>query len=254
MEIFDTHCHLDFPEFDNDRDEVIAECQRLGVKHILIPGVTVDKWEDVIQTSGLSENYYAALGLHPYFLQQHVMEDIDRLVEAVKKYRPVAIGEIGLDYHLDSLDKQKQQEIFESQLDVAKSFDLPVVLHVRKAHDEVLKLLRAKHLRGGTVHAFSGSEQQAKQYIELGFKLGFGGSITFERANKLRRMVKEFPLETIVLETDAPDMPPQSKRDGRNSPCYIIEALEVIASLRNQSKEDIAAITTSTAINLFNLQ
>lgn len=253
MVLFDTHCHLDFPVFDRDRDEVIQRCDALGIQYILIPGVTVDNWEAVIETASLRENYYPALGLHPYYLHQHVFSDVERLVSAVQKYHPVAIGEIGLDYHVESLDKSKQIALFEAQLDVAVSFDLPVVLHVRKAHDDVLKILRQKKVRGGTVHAYSGSYQQALQYIDLGFKLGFGGSATFDRSKKLHRFLRDLPLNVIVLETDAPDMPPQSHQGERNSPYFLAEIAEAFSQLRDISIEILSEETTKTAREIFSV-
>ena len=248
MEFFDTHCHLDFPEFDHDRDEVIAQCDQLGVKHILIPGVTAEKWPRVVRTAEMKDTFYSALGLHPMFLDRHEEAHLDQLEVFLNKESSVAVGEIGLDFYVDGLDRKKQFMFFDAQLEIAKRHSLPVILHVRKAHDEVLKLLRQKKLVGGFVHAFSGSEQQAFQYIDLNFKLGFGGAVSYQRANKLRTILKNLSLTDFVLETDAPDMSPSTYKGGRNSPQYIPEIFELIVELRSGSKKtsrgDAGAVST----------
>lgn len=253
MEFFDTHCHLDFSEFDHDRDEVIAKCDSFGVKHILIPGVTVDAWPRVIRISALKSTYYSALGLHPMFIDQHKEQDVDQLETYVKDVSPVAIGEIGLDFYIDTLDRKKQLHFFEAQLDVAKKYNLPVVLHVRKAHDEVLKLLRRKELTGGFVHAFSGSEQQAFQYLDLNFKPGFGGTISYERANKLKSILKKISSSDFVLETDAPDMSPSMHKEQRNSPEYVPEIFQIIAAIRQDDENELAAQLMRNSKQILNL-
>ena len=253
MEFFDTHCHLDFPEFDNDRDEVIAQCDCLGVKHILIPGVSVDTWPRVIQTAALKDTYYSALGLHPMFIDQHKEQDLDQFETYIKDVPPVAIGEIGLDFYIDTLDRKKQHQFFEAQLDVAKKYGLPVVLHVRKAHDEVLKLLRIKKLTGGFVHAFSGSEQQAFQYLNLNFKLGFGGAVSYERANKLKSILKKISSRDFVLETDAPDMSPFMHNGKRNSPQYLPELFQFMVTLRRGDANELAMQLMRNSTQVLNL-
>ena len=240
MELCDSHCHLDFPEFDHDRNEVIEQCDQLGVRHILIPGVSVANWDRVLATAALRETYYAALGLHPLFVEQHQLRDLDLLRNYIEKSSPVAIGEIGLDFYVEGLDREKQKKLFEGQLNLAREYKLPVVLHVRKAHDQVLKKLREKKLAGGFVHAFSGSEQQAHQYIDLGYKLGFGGTLTYERASKLRKLVSQLPVESIVIETDSPDMPPAFSPSQRNTPQNIPKILDQVSILRNESTSTIA--------------
>lgn len=253
MEFFDTHCHLDFPEFDHDRDEVIAQCDHLGVKNILIPGVTRENWDRVIEISSLRESYYPALGLHPMFIDRHQDGDVDKLDEYIQMYSPIAIGEIGLDFYLDDLDKEKQLIFFESQLDLAKKYELPVSLHVRKAHDEVLKLLRKKKLCGGFVHAFSGSEQQAFQYLDLNFKLGFGGAVSYERAKKLKSILKKISSSDFVLETDAPDMSPAMHKGIRNSPQYVPEIFQIMVALRQDCANELAIQLMQNSKRILNL-
>ncbi len=254
MKIFDSHCHLDFAIFDGDRKEIIAACKTIGLIHILLPGITAATWPRLLSLAESDAMFIAALGLHPYFIQQHCIEHIPLLEQTLMEKKVSAIGEIGLDYHLPDADRKQQKLYFIRQLAIAKNADLPVILHVRKAHDDVLQQLRQCKLCGGIVHAYSGSEQQARQYIDLGFKLGFGGSVTYARASKLRHLVTTLPLESIVLETDAPDMPPAKYSQQRNSPMYITEILKCIAALRDESPTHIAHNTSQSAANILHIE
>jgi TatD DNase family protein len=188
------------------------------------------------------------------YLDEHKAADIDRLAIRLQDRRPVAVGEIGLDYFLTELDRQRQQALFEAQLELALAAQLPVILHVRKSHDVVLSTLRRIPVRGGICHAFNGSLQQAQQFIDLGFKLGFGGMLTYERSHKLRRLAQQLPLESIVLETDAPDMTVQSHHGERNSPEYLPECLAALATARGEAEEVVAAQTTANAEALFSFE
>lgn len=252
MKLIDSHCHIDFPQFDEDRAAVLAAAQEVGVQQIIVPGVKAASWDRQQAFCQADERLQIALGLHPYFIDEHTEYHLEQLDQVLKESRPVAVGEIGLDYYLAELDRDKQQHFFSAQLDLAEQHQLPVILHVRKAHDEVLKQLRSRRL-SGTVHAFSGSEQQAEQYIRLGFKLGFGGAVTYERANRLRRLVASLPLNAIVLETDAPDMSPALHHNQRNEPSFLSEVLAVVAQLRGEPAEIIAQQTTQTVEELFAL-
>ena len=253
MKLIDTHCHLDLPDFDSDRDAVLTRAQGLGVSRIVMPGITAAGWGRLLTLSANEAGLYPALGLHPVFLDTHRRGDLALLEEHIARHQPVAVGEIGLDFFLPALDRTRQKALFEAQLHIATESGLPVLLHVRKAHDETLALLRKARVRGGICHAFNGSLQQARQYIELGFKLGFGGMLTYERSHKLHRLARELPLESIVLETDAPDMPPASHHGQRNSPEYLPEVLQALARLRAEDSADIAAQTTANAIELLRL-
>ncbi len=247
MEIIDTHCHLDVAAFDSDRAEVLARCQQLGIKHIIVPGIQASGWDRLLQLCQSEKGLYPALGLHPVFLQQHRQSDIILLQKMLADNRPVAVGEIGLDFYIADADRERQIQLFEQQLQLAKEFDLPVILHVRKAHDTVLQLLKKVRVKGGFSHAFNGSLQQAQQYIELGFKLGFGGSLTWPNAKKIQQLARTLPLESIVLETDAPDMVVASHRGERNSPEYITEPLQVLSELRAMSMQAVADQTSLNA-------
>jgi len=253
MELFDTHCHLDVAAFDADRAQVLQRTREHGVRTILVPAIDADHWDSVMELCETETGLYPALGLHPVFLEKHRAEHLDRLEQYVETHRPIAIGEIGLDYFIRELDRDAQMKLFEAQLAVARDAQLPVVLHVRKAHEEVLSCLKKTSVPGGTVHAFNGSRQQADHYIELGFKLGFGGTLTWERSHKIRELARSVPLESIVLETDAPDMVVAQHVGERNSPEYLVHCLEALAEVRNAEPELLAAQTTANAREVFGL-
>jgi TatD DNase family protein len=254
INLVDSHCHLDFQLFDVDRADILAHCQKIGVNDIVIPGVTADKWERLLKICNQSELLHPALGLHPLFMDHHTAEhllDLKKLIAAVK---PIAIGEIGLDFYLPNHDKQAQIDLFTRQLKLAQSAQLPVLLHVRKAHDQTISLLKTHRVVGGIVHAFNGSLQQAEQYIKLGFVLGVGGVITHTKATRVRTLFSQLPLASIVLETDAPDMPLAEMQDQRNTPENIPIILESLANIRSESRQDIATITTDNAKRILNIK
>jgi TatD DNase family protein len=252
MEIIDTHCHLDVADFDTDRNDVLQHCRLQGINRILIPAIEAKTWQKVLDLCEAEKGLYPALGLHPVFIEQHQPDDLDKLETLLKTVRPVAIGEIGLDFYIKELDQQQQLVLFEAQLLIAKNHNLPVILHTRKAHDQVLQLLNKIKVKGGFCHAFNGSLQQANKYIELGFKLGFGGTLTYENSTKIHKLAKSLPLESIVLETDAPDMVVESHRGQRNSPEYIMECLMALAKIRNEDINLVAKQTTQNAKDVIN--
>jgi TatD DNase family protein len=251
MKLIDSHCHLDFEAFDHDRDEVIHHCQQLGVTDIIVPGVTAETWDRLITVCQQSEELHLALGLHPMFMSVHQPEHITLLSDYIQQYQPIAIGEIGLDFYLDNHDKQSQLDLFEAQLIIARDAKLPAILHVRKAHDQTLSLLKKYQITKGIVHAFSGSLQQAQLYIKQGFLLGIGGAITHERATRLRQLFSTLPLSSLALETDAPDMPLANMSEQRNTPENIPQIVATLAELRAESKKHIAEITYQNVKQLF---
>ena len=254
VKIIDSHCHLDFPAFDRDRDAVLDACRRAGIELVVVPGVKAASWDRLLEVTGAHDAMMIpALGLHPMFLDSHGDDDLDRLRRYIARHRPYAVGEVGLDYHLRDLDRGRQCFFFEAQLEIAGQSGLPVILHVRKAHDEVLGFLRRARVPGGIVHAFNGSLQQAGQYLDLGFKLGFGGAVTYPRAKRLRRLAQQLPLHAIVLETDAPDMAPASRRGRRNSPACLPEVLDTLTGLRRESRVVIAEQTRRNTHRVFGL-
>ncbi len=251
-DIIDTHCHLDDPRFNDDRESVLLNCRALGIAKIVVPSIHRQNWDQVLELCKNDQALFPAVGLHPMFTDQHRATDIEDLLHYLQDNNEVvAIGEIGLDfYHKDS-DRDKQIYYLDQQLSIAEKLQLPVLLHVRKAHADVLTLLKKYRLCGGIAHAFNGSNEQAQEYIKLGFKLGFGGVLTYEGSSKIRRLAKELPLSAIVLETDAPDMPGAAHRGQRNSPEYLIEALSTLAEIRGESVDEIASQTTLNAQQIF---
>jgi len=243
--LVDSHCHLDASEFDPDRDAVVKKALQAGVEKIVVPAIGRANFDQVL---ALAEHYpccLPALGIHPLFAGQAVPEDMEILRDKLQSARPVAIGEIGLDFFVEGLDREIQEHYFVGQLKLARDLDLPVILHVRRSVDEVLKHLRRIGVRGGIAHAFNGSRQQADIFIKLGFKLGFGGAMTWSRALHLRELATTLPLDSIVLETDAPDIPPEwLGRSGRNSPEHLPAIAEVIAGLRGVEVEEVIGKTT----------
>ncbi len=254
MLLFDSHCHLDFPQFDADREAVLAASRAAGLAGILVPGVSAVTWPRLLAVTAAHPDYlHAALGLQPLFLAEHADAHLRGLEQAIAAQRPVAVGEIGLDFQVRELDRGRQRRLFAAQLAIARTAGLPVILHVRKAHEDVLKLLKEAGLRGGVAHAFNGSPEQAQRYADLGFLFGVGGAMTDPRATRLRRTVAALPLEAIVLETDAPDMSPVAHRGERNSPAYLPEVLQALAELREESPETVARAAHDNTRRLFGI-
>lgn len=248
MELFDTHCHLDFPAFDADRKLLLQKSFENGIKNILLPGVKKEDWRVLRMHVALNPGLHAALGLHPMFIDEHTEQHLQDLEKALTLPPVSAVGEIGLDFYKPNLDREKQEDFFRAQIKIAMKFHLPVILHVRKAHDRVLKLLDLlRFSEGGIVHAYNGSLQQARSYISKGFKLGFGGTMTYERSVKIRELAKVLPLDSIVLETDAPDMVPSTSNSNRNTPVHLLDNFRALCQLRVETPEQIATTTTMNA-------
>jgi len=241
----DTHCHLDAAEFDADRDAVYAAAIAGGVDTLVVPAISRDNFAAVSATCARYPGCLPAWGLHPMYIDVHRPEHLADLRAQIETQRPVAIGEIGLDLFVD-LDYATQEFFYVEQLKIARDYDLPVLLHCRKANDQLLKHLRKIGVRGGIAHAFNGSPQQAEEFIKLGFKLGFGGAFTWPRANNLRRLAVDMPLSAIVLETDSPDIPPVWIGRGRNAPGELPRIAQTLAELRGC---DVAAIARQTRAN-----
>jgi len=247
----DTHCHLDAPEFERTLLEVIQSAAEKNVQAILLPAVKVGDCQHVRELakeySQLIPGLVYALGIHPLYTNQAQEGDIAILEQEVAQSladpRFVGIGEIGLDYFVEGLDPHKQEYFFNAQLDLAQKFELPVILHVRRSQDVILKALRRRKVPGGIAHAFNGSFQQAEQFIELGFKLGFGGAATYERALQIRRLLTDLPIDSIVTETDAPDIPPAWLREeglAFNEPVFLPRIAKTLASIRGVNEADFA--------------
>ena len=258
----DTHCHLDAAEFDADRDAVVARAQAAGVGQIVIPAVEPGNFDTVRQLAH-AHGFSYALGIHPLYVMRATAEALDQLAEALRLHhgdpRLVAVGEIGLDFFVPGLDAATQQRFYVEQLKLAQRAGLPVLLHVRKSADQLLAgLRRVGFSHGGIAHAFNGSEQQAQAFIDRGFKLGFGGTLTFDRSLQIRRQAASVPAEALVLETDAPDIPPQwlyrtaeqraeQAGQGRNESAELPRIAESLAALRGWSLAQTAAVTSANA-------
>lgn len=260
---FDTHCHLDAAEFDADRDQVVARAAAAGVDRLLVPGVEVGNFaavRDLREKGGsAAPAVLAAYGIHPMYTPRAAEADLRTLRDWLAGGDAVAVGEIGLDGFVPGLDPARQEFFFVGQLELAAEFGLPVVLHIRRAQDTVLKHLRRFRSafaargagRAGIAHAFNGSRQQAETFIDLGFCLGFGGAMTFAGSTRIRALAAELPLEAIVLETDAPDIPPAWLAGGRNEPAELARIGSVLADLRALSREAVAAATARNAARIF---
>lgn len=253
MTLVDSHCHLDVAEFDGDRSEVIARARAAGVHIQVVPAVTAASWPKLRDTCRLADGLYPAYGLHPMFLDAHRPEHLDDLRGWIERERPCAVGECGLDFFVEGLDADLQQQYFVGQLRLAREFDLPVIVHARRAVDAVIAAIKQVGGLRGVMHSFPGSPEQAAQLDKLGFLLGLGGPLTYDRAQRLQRLVAQMPLEQLLLETDAPDQPDAGIRGERNEPARLPVILETVARLRGQPAEDIAAQTTANAKRLFGL-
>ncbi len=247
----DTHCHLDATEFEGAQASVISHAQAAGVSRIVVPSVSRGNFEIVRELCGQYTNCSPAYGIHPMYVNDATPDDLEVLREYLKQRQAIAIGEIGLDFFVRHYDQTRQEYFFIEQLKLAQEFGLPVLLHLRRAQDTVLKHLRRHKVRGGIAHAFNGSRQQADEFIKLGFKLGFGGAMTYSRATKLRELAATLPLECIVLETDAPDIPPDFLARGLpNEPQYLPRIAQTLADLRGLLPEEVARVTTKNALEV----
>lgn len=256
MMLIDTHCHLDAAEFEVDRDAVAEQAIQNGLCGIVVPAVTRNNFDDVIALCARYKHCAYALGIHPMYVDVSSLQDLQTLEQYVRDHDPVAIGEIGLDYFLTNSrtnpdNIERQHIFFVEQLKLARQYQLPVILHVRNSIDDILKQLRKYKLTGGIAHAFNGSFQQAQQFIDLGFKLGFGGAMTYGRALKIRELATKLPLDAIVLETDAPDMPPEwVGKGGRNSPAELPKIAQVLADLKQVNMSQVVDITSANALKV----
>ena len=249
--LVDTHSHLDAGEFDADRDAVFDRACAAKVKVQVIPAVTAANFAEVAATCRRYPGCLPAWGMHPMYIHVHHERHLIELRRQIEQWRPVAVGEIGLDLFVPNLDYATQEFFYAEQLKLAKEFDLPVLLHCRRANDQILKQLRRFKLKGGIAHAFNGSPHQAEEFIKLGFKLGFGGAFTYPRANNLRRLPADLPLAAIVLETDSPDIAPAWIGRGRNEPAELARIAASLAELRGVGVETVVEQTTQNARELF---
>ena len=253
MLLIDSHSHIDVDEFDGDRAAVLARARAAGVTREIVPAIAYAGFEKLRDLCVAENGLYPAYGLHPMYLGAHRPEHLDALPDGRERERPVAVGECGLDFFVEGLDVEIQRSYFQRQLEIAREHGLPVILHARRALDEVIAALRRIRGLSGVVHSFSGSEEQARQLWKLGFCLGLGGPVTYERARRLRGIAATMPLEFLLLETDAPDQPLHGHQGARNEPALLGEVCACIASLRGVAAEEIAAATSANTERLFGL-
>lgn len=254
--LIDTHCHLEDKSFAEYINEVVQNARDLGVNRIVIPAVGIENFEKVQKLAHGFEGVFYALGIHPFFVENSSEQELITLESAIKRSlndkKFLAVGEIGLDFYEDkyknAASQQKQEQFFSEQIKLATKYNLPVILHIRKAHDRVLKILRQHGQTKGIAHAFNASPQQAQHFIDLGFKLGLGGAFTYTGSKRIRRLVKDLGLQHWVLETDAPFMPPAwLDKNEINHPHQVNKIAIEVAQFLNISLDEVAKITTANA-------
>lgn len=252
MKLIDSHCHLDFSQFSEDREEVITNAKSNGVADFIIPGVQASQWQNLIEYCADHEDCHYSLGIHPYFLESYQASDIEQLDNLLRSSNAVAVGECGIDSVIENLPLQ--QSVFEAQIRLANEHGKPIIVHHRRSHHLIQQSFKKVKPRfGGAIHAFSGSEQDATKYLELGFKFGVGGTITYARANKTREAIRQLPLTSLLLETDSPDMPLFGKQGERNEPKYLPLVLQKLAELTDQPVEALATQIELNTRALFNV-
>lgn len=247
----DSHCHIDVAQFDRDRDAVIARARAAGVTRQIVPAIAFASWPQLRTVCARHDGLFPAYGLHPMALPEHRPQHLDALPDWIACERPLAVGECGLDFFVDGLDPDLQRLYFNEQLRIAREFDLPLIIHARRAVDEVIASIRRVGKLRGVIHSFSGSEEQARQLWQLDFHIGLGGPLTYPRAHRLHRLVATMPLQQLLLETDAPDQPNCGHQGERNEPARLLDVLSVVAQLRGESEARIAEATTANAEHLF---
>lgn len=260
MHLFDSHCHLDLEAFDDDRDLIWQKCLTAGFQGLMIPAVTPETFQRLFQVCSELKSVYAAVGLHPWWIPRYQEKDLNltALKSSLTQYcdRPhcKAIGETGLDAAVD-VPMDLQLDAFRIHLALASDTQLPIIIHARKAHNQVIEELKKYKLpAGGVIHAFSGSYEVGITYCKMGLNLGIGGTITYDRAKKTRSSVRRLPLESLVLETDAPDIPLQGFQGQRNSPEHLDRVAQTLSELKSVPIEQIAEQTTLNSIKLFKLE
>jgi TatD DNase family protein len=251
--LIDTHCHFDAPEFAVDRADVWARASAVGVSAMVVPAV---RFADFAALAELAQHawIHPAYGLHPIMLAEHTDRHLVALADWLSRHPAVAVGEFGLDFFVAELDRERQYMLFHAQLDIAEQFKLPVILHARRAHQEVIQALRARPNVRGVIHSFAGSHEELRLLLRQDFYIGLGGPVTYPRASKLREIAKTVPLDRLLLETDAPDQPLFGRQGQRNEPALIFEVARCIAELRGIAPDLLATACNQNAQRLFSLE
>lgn len=253
MHLIDSHCHLDFPVFDADREAVMQRAFDKGIEAIVVPGTERAHWPRIAGLCNTDHRLHACYGLHPWWVEHHDESDLDTLPGWCEQHTAVAIGECGLDFRPGQASQQKQMHFFERQLSIASELGLPAVIHAVNATEQVIGILKRFPDVSGMMHSYSGSLEQARQLVDSGFYISLGARICDPNAKKLRRVAREISLPALLLETDAPDQPPIHHKGQRNEPAWLHDTLDALAKLREQSAESLAQATTANARRLFRL-
>ena len=251
MRLIDSHCHLDVADFAADLPESLSRGRAKGIEAFVVPAIDFSSWPGL---QALAMHYPAikpAFGLHPMFLAEHRQEHLDALPDWLQKPECVAVGECGLDFFVPGLDAAAQETIFIEHIKLAKQFNKPLIIHARKATERVIQLLKQHGPVTGVIHSYSGSLEQARQLVAMGFYLGIAGPITYPRSNRIRAIVQDVPLESLLLETDAPDQPLFGEQGRRNEPCFLPRVAEAVADAKQLAVEDVAMQTSTNAMRLF---
>ncbi len=255
VSLFDSHCHVDEPRFDEDRDDVLSRMKDAGVDRYAVIGSDMASSQHCMAFAQSHEGCYAAVGVHPHEAKGMREADLATLAEWVKQPRVQAIGEIGLDYYYDLSPRDTQLRVCEEQMELAWQLDMPVVYHVRDAHQDMLDLMKRRraHLTGGIIHCFSGSLEIAKEYLKLGFYISFAGPVTFKKAPKLQEAAVFIPRDRLLIETDSPYLAPEPVRGRRNEPGHVRHVCEKLSALRGESMEEVAEYTTRNAMAVYRI-
>ena len=254
-ELFDSHCHVDEPKFDEDRDEVLARMREHGVTRYAVIGSDMETSRHCVDFAQAHEGAWAVVGIHPHEASKFVPEDLDTLTAWLREPKVQAIGEIGLDYYYDLSPRDVQAEVCRAQMELAWTLKVPVAYHIRDAHQDMLDIMKPmkSRLTGGIIHCFSGSWEIAKEYLKLGYYISFAGPVTFKKAPKLQEAAMNVPLDRLLIETDSPYLAPEPVRGRRNEPTNVRFVCEKIAALRGMDPEELAAQTTRNAMTVYRI-
>jgi len=251
--LIDSHVHTDDERLREDRSDVLKASRKANVIAQIVPATSRALWPRVKTLCAEHDDLFACYGLHPCYYNEHTEADNEELPLWLGRETAVAVGECGLDYMIAGADKAHQQHLFAAQLALAREFDLPIVIHARKAVEDVIRMTRASGHYRGLIHSYSGSLQQAHRLIDLGYLLSFGGAVTYSRARRLQELVRQLPLSALLLETDAPDQPDATHAGERNEPAYLVDVWQSLSALRKEDAQTVAQATTANAIKLFAL-
>lgn len=251
--LIDSHVHTDDDRLQVDRPEVLKAARKANIVAQIVPATYRSKWPRVKAVCANNNDLFPCYGLHPCFYNEHTEADTEELPLWLGREDAVAVGECGLDYSIAGADKAHQQHLFAAQLALAREFDLPIVIHARKAVEDVIRMIRASGHYRGVVHSYNGSLQQAQRLIDLGYMLSFGGAMTYTRAKRLQELVRRLPLDMLLLETDAPDQPTAAHAGQRNEPAWLVDVWQSVSTLREEDATTVARTTSANAVRLFKL-